>query len=421
MLILRGAPALSSFRTQKLLTNLQQVASVTNVSSEFVHFAHLSAPLNDVQQNVLQQLLTYGPKVEGEVSHEGELFLVVPRLGTISPWASKATDIAKNTGLENIRRLERGVAYYVTGNISVADRAAIASLLHDRMVETVFDSLEAAEQIFSTQTPAPQTSVDILGGGRDALVAANKSLGLALADDEIDYLVESFKTLGRNPVDVELMMFAQANSEHCRHKIFNASWTIDGVNQERSLFKMIRNTNEVGGEDVLSAYSDNAAVVVGHEAGRFYPNPENKAYEYNQEPIHLLMKVETHNHPTAISPFSGAGTGSGGEIRDEGAVGRGSKPKVGLNGFTVSNLQIPDFIQPWEQDYGKPGRIVTALDIMIDGPLGGAAFNNEFGRPNICGYFRTFEEDFDGERRGYHKPIMLAGGYGNIKAEHVIK
>jgi phosphoribosylformylglycinamidine synthase len=422
MLILRGAPALSSFRTQKLLANVQQqVPSVTGISSEFVHFIHVSAPLSDEQSGVLKQLLTYGPKVEGEVSHEGALFLVVPRLGTISPWASKATDIAKNTGLDSVKRVERGVAYYVQGAVSAADRTAIAALLHDRMVETVFDKLEAAEQIFSDHTPAPQTSVDILGGGRAALVEANKSLGLALADDEIDYLVESFTTLGRNPIDVELMMFAQANSEHCRHKIFNASWTIDGVDQEHSLFKMIKNTNEVGGENVLSAYADNAAVVVGHEAGRFYPNPDTKAYEYTQQPIHMLMKVETHNHPTAISPFSGAGTGAGGEIRDEGAVGRGSKPKVGLTGFTVSNLQIPDFVQPWEQDYGKPGRIVTALDIMIEGPIGGAAFNNEFGRPNICGYFRTFEENFDGERRGYHKPIMLAGGYGNIKTEHIEK
>lgn len=422
MLILRGAPALSSFRTQKLLATVQQlVPTVTGISSEFVHFAHVSAGLSEAQAKVLQQLLTYGPKAEGQVSHDGELFLVVPRLGTISPWASKATDIAKNTGLESIKRIERGVAYYLQGNISVGERTLITSLLHDRMVEIVFPRLEDAEQIFTSQAPAPQTSVDILGGGRDALVAANKSLGLALAEDEIDYLVESFNALGRNPVDVELMMFAQANSEHCRHKIFNASWTIDGVEQERSLFKMIKNTNEVGGEDVLSAYSDNAAVIVGHEAGRFYPDSESKTYQYTTQPIHLLMKVETHNHPTAISPFSGAGTGAGGEIRDEGAVGRGSKPKVGLNGFTVSNLQIPDFVQPWEQDYGKPGRIVTALDIMLDGPIGGAAFNNEFGRPNICGYFRTFEENFDGERRGYHKPIMLAGGYGNIKAEHIDK
>ena len=421
MLILRGAPALSSFRTQKLLSSLQQrIPPVTGVSSEFVHFANVSSPLSDAQGQVLKQLLTYGPKVEKEASHDGELFLVVPRLGTISPWASKATDIAKNTGLENVKRLERGIAYYVTG-ASAVDRTAIAALLHDRMVETVFDSLEAAEQLFIQQQPAQQTSVDILGGGRAALADANKSLGLALAEDEIDYLVESFTALGRNPIDVELMMFAQANSEHCRHKIFNASWTIDGEEQQRSLFKMIKNTNEVGGEDVLSAYADNAAVVVGHEAGRFYPNPETKAYEYTQQPIHILMKVETHNHPTAISPFSGAGTGAGGEIRDEGAVGRGSKPKVGLNGFTVSNLQIPGFEQPWEENYGKPNRIVNALDIMIEGPIGGAAFNNEFGRPNICGYFRTFEENFDGERRGYHKPIMLAGGYGNIKTEHIDK
>ncbi|HWV16719.1 MAG TPA: phosphoribosylformylglycinamidine synthase [Cellvibrio sp.] len=422
MLILRGAPALSSFRTEKLLANVQQlVPAASSISSEFIHFANVSAALTEAQMQVLQQVLTYGPKVESLVNHEGALFLVVPRLGTISPWASKATDIARNIGLDSIKRIERGIAYYVQGNISAAERAAIASLLHDRMVETVFASLEAAEAIFSAQQPAPQTTVDILGGGRAALVTANQSLGLALADDEIDYLVESFKGLGRNPVDVELMMFAQANSEHCRHKIFNASWTIDGVDQERSLFKMIKNTNEVGGENVLSAYSDNAAVIVGHEAGRFYPDPQSKSYQYNPQPIHLLMKVETHNHPTAISPFSGAGTGAGGEIRDEGAVGRGSKPKVGLNGFTVSNLRIPDFVQPWEQDYGKPGRIVSALDIMLEGPIGGAAFNNEFGRPNICGYFRTFEENFDGERRGYHKPIMLAGGYGNIKAEHIEK
>lgn len=422
MLILRGAPALSTFRTQKLLASLQQqVPAVAGITTEYVHFADLAEPLSDAQHSILGQLLTYGPKVDGEVSHEGQLFLAVPRPGTISPWASKATDIARNTGLSAIRRIERGIAYYVTGTFTDADKALIAAQLHDRMVEAVFDSLEAVAQLFVKQEPAPQTSVDILGGGRAALVEANRSLGLALADDEIDYLVESFQALGRNPIDVELMMFAQANSEHCRHKIFNASWTIDGIDQSRSLFKMIKNTYEVGGDNVLSAYADNAAVVVGSEAGRFYPDPVSKTYAYHQEPVHLLMKVETHNHPTAIAPFPGAGTGAGGEIRDEGAVGRGSKPKVGLTGFTVSNLQIPEFTQPWEQPYGKPGRIVSALDIMIDGPLGGAAFNNEFGRPNICGYFRTFEETFDGERRGYHKPIMLAGGYGNIKAEHVEK
>jgi phosphoribosylformylglycinamidine synthase len=422
MLILRGAPALSTFRSQKLLLNLQQqVPSVTGLSAEYIHFVDVSAALDDAQHTVLKQLLTYGPKADAEASHEGQLYLVVPRPGTISPWASKATDIAKNTGLGRVQRIERGVAYYVTGTIGELDRARVAALLHDRMVETVFDNLDAVEQLFIKQAPAPQTTVDILGGGRAALAEANRNLGLALADDEIDYLVDSFNHLGRNPVDVELMMFAQANSEHCRHKIFNASWTIDGAEQTRSLFKMIKNTNEVGGENVLSAYADNAAVITGAEAGRFYPDSGNKTFGYHQEPIHLLMKVETHNHPTAISPFSGAGTGAGGEIRDEGAVGRGSKPKVGLTGFTVSNLQIPDFIQPWEQDYGKPGRIVNALDIMLDGPIGGAAFNNEFGRPNICGYFRTFEENFDGERRGYHKPIMLAGGYGNIKEEHVEK
>ena len=281
--------------------------------------------------------------------------------------------------------------------------------------------LQQAEAMFVHHQPQPLTEVDILAGGVGALKLANVELGLALAEDEIDYLVAIFEELQRNPSDTELMMFAQANSEHCRHKIFNASWTIDGVDQPNSLFGMIRNTNNVGGENVLSAYSDNAAVVVGSEGGRFYPDPVSKVYGYSQEPVHLLMKVETHNHPTAISPYSGAGTGSGGEIRDEGAVGRGSKPKVGLVGFTVSNLQIPDYVQPWEQDYGKPDSIVSALDIMTEGPIGGAAFNNEFGRPNICGYFRTFEADFACERRGYHKPIMIAGGYGNIREEHVDK
>lgn len=422
MLILRGAPALSSFRSQKLLSTLQaRVPGVAGVSSEFVHFVKVAEPLTNDQSNVLKQLLTYGPKVDAQADNQGTLFLVVPRLGTISPWASKATDIAKNTGLTQVQRIERGVAYYLTGNFSDAEREIIAGILHDRMVEVVFENLNDAEKLFAEQSPEAQTLIDILGGGRDALVKANVELGLALADDEIDYLVEAFIGLNRNPVDVELMMFAQANSEHCRHKIFNASWTIDGVEQERSLFKMIKNTNEQCGDNVLSAYADNAAVVVGHKAGRFYPDPETKAYRYSEENIHLLMKVETHNHPTAISPFSGAGTGAGGEIRDEGAVGRGSKPKVGMTGFTVSNLEIPGFEQPWEKHYGKPNRIVTPLDIMIDGPLGGAAFNNEFGRPNICGYFRTFEEDFDGERRGYHKPIMLAGGYGNIREDHIEK
>jgi len=416
MLTLRGAPALSSFRKQKLLQQLQAAdSSVSAVYAEYMHFAELSESLSSAEQEVLAKLMHYGPS-EAVEEPAGVAYVVVPRPGTISPWSSKATDIVHNAGLANVERVERGIAYYVVG----AERSdAIAAILHDRMVETVFTEAEQASALFRHESPKPSSDVDILGGGRPALEKANVELGLALADDEIDYLVDSFKELNRNPVDVELMMFAQANSEHCRHKIFNASWTIDGEDQDLSLFKMIKNTYEQGGENVLSAYADNASVIRGSKAGRFYPDPETRSYAFKQEDIHILMKVETHNHPTAIAPFPGAGTGSGGEIRDEGAVGKGSKPKVGLTGFTVSNLQIPEFIQPWEQDYGKPGRIVSALDIMIEGPIGGAAFNNEFGRPNICGYFRSFEENFDGERRGYHKPIMLAGGYGNIKEEHV--
>ena len=423
MIILSGASSLSAFRRQKLLANLQyRIPSITSVVAEYVHFAEVDGILSDQDYATLTALMTYGPS-EQKVATEGTLLLVLPRPGTISPWSSKATDIAHNCGLQKIVRVERGVAYYLQSECELTEQQSgfLAELLSDRMVETVVSDLQQAEMLFTHQQPRALAQVDILAEGSSALKLANVELGLALADDEIDYLVASFEGLQRNPSDAELMMFAQANSEHCRHKIFNASWTIDGVDEERSLFAMIRNTNSVNGENVLSAYSDNAAVVAGTEGGRFYPDPASKEYGYSQEPVHLLMKVETHNHPTAISPYSGAGTGSGGEIRDEGAVGRGSKPKVGMVGFTVSNLQIPDYIQPWESDYGKPGRIVSALDIMIEGPLGGAAFNNEFGRPNICGYFRTFEMDFAGERRGYHKPIMIAGGYGNIRADHVDK
>ena len=423
MIILSGASSLSAFRRQKLLANLQhRIPSITSVVAEYVHFAEVDGILSDQDYATLAALMTYGPS-EQKGATEGTLLLVLPRPGTISPWSSKATDIAHNCGLQNIVRVERGVAYYLQSECELTEQQSgvLAELLSDRMVETVVSDLQQAEMLFAHQQPRALAQVDILAEGSSALKLANVELGLALADDEIDYLVASFEGLQRNPSDAELMMFAQANSEHCRHKIFNASWTIDGVDEERSLFAMIRNTNNVNGENVLSAYSDNAAVVAGTEGGRFYPDPASKEYGYSQEPVHLLMKVETHNHPTAISPYSGAGTGSGGEIRDEGAVGRGSKPKVGMVGFTVSNLQIPDYIQPWESDYGKPGRIVSALDIMIEGPLGGAAFNNEFGRPNICGYFRTFEMDFAGERRGYHKPIMIAGGYGNIRADHVDK
>lgn len=425
MLILAGATALSPFRIEKTLQELRTtLPGITGLSSRFMHFVDTSDELSADQQQVLDKLLEYGPSMSEEAAPESAtLYLVVPRPGTISPWSSKATDIAHNAGLNQVQRIERGIAFYVEGEQEAIAKHydALAACLHDRMVEAVLPSLDSAQCLFEQHEPEHQTEVDILAGGREALVAANTELGLALAEDEIDYLLESFTGLQRNPTDVELMMFAQANSEHCRHKIFNASWTLNGEDQELSLFKMIKNTYQCGGEDVLSAYADNAAVITGPTAGRFYPDSDSLTYGYNEQAIHILMKVETHNHPTAIAPFAGAGTGAGGEIRDEGAVGRGSKPKVGLTGFTVSNLQIPGFIQPWEQDYGKPGRIVTALDIMLEGPIGGAAFNNEFGRPNICGYFRTFEEYFGGERRGYHKPIMLAGGYGNIKDEHVEK
>ena len=423
MMILSGAPSLSAFRREKLLTKLRESdASIQSVCAEYVHFAEINKLLTSAETTTLQALLTYGPS-EQEVDTGGQLILVAPRPGTISPWSSKATDIAHNCGLKTVVRLERGTAYYIEASAPLSQQQLllVGELLSDRMVESVFEELSQASALFSHDLPTPLSLVDVVSGGQTALKTANVSLGLALADDEIDYLVANFIDLQRNPSDAELMMFAQANSEHCRHKIFNASWTVDGVDQQHSLFDMIRNTNSVNGDNVLSAYSDNAAVVVGTSGGRFYPDPVTRNYGYSQEPVHLLMKVETHNHPTAIAPYAGAGTGSGGEIRDEGAVGRGSKPKVGLVGFTVSNLQIPGFVQPWEQDYGKPDRIVSALDIMIEGPVGGAAFNNEFGRPNICGYFRTFEVDFAGERRGYHKPIMIAGGYGNIREDHVDK
>ncbi|MBV6288397.1 phosphoribosylformylglycinamidine synthase [Pseudomonas aegrilactucae] len=425
MLILRGAPALSAFRHGKLLEQLsQKVPAVSGLYAEFAHFAEVDGDLSADQQHVLARLLKYGPSVPVQ-EPSGRLFLVMPRFGTISPWSSKASDIAHNCGLENVQRLERGTAFYVSGELSAADVAAVAELLHDRMTQIVLGKLEEAAGLFSHAQPKPLTAIDILGGGRAALEKANVELGLALAEDEIDYLVTSFQGLKRNPHDIELMMFAQANSEHCRHKIFNASWDIDGQSQEKSLFGMIKNTYQMHSEGVLSAYKDNASVIVGSVAGRFFPNPETRQYGAVQEPVHILMKVETHNHPTAIAPFPGASTGSGGEIRDEGATGRGAKPKAGLTGFTVSNLQIPGFEQPWEKPYGKPERIVTALDIMIEGPLGGAAFNNEFGRPALTGYFRTFEQSIStphgDEVRGYHKPIMLAGGMGNIREGHVQK
>lgn len=426
---LRGAPALSDFRVQKLLAQCAELAlPVTDVYAEFAHFAKLNTALATNEASVLQQLLTYGPTIE-EHEPQGQFLLVTPRPGTISPWSSKATDIAHNCGLTQVDRLERGLAYYITlsdgASLTVEQKTQLTSLLHDRMMESVFTDFSDAEQLFASSEPGKLTAIDIENGGKNALVQANIELGLALATDEVSYLFENFTKLGRNPHDIELYMFAQANSEHCRHKIFNADWTIDGEKQPKSLFKMIRNTHEINPDFVLSAYKDNAAVMVGNKGGRFFPNPQTNVYGYSHEDIQILMKVETHNHPTAISPYPGAATGSGGEIRDEGATGIGSKPKAGLIGFSVSNLRIPDFEQPWETDFGKPSRIVSALDIMMEGPLGGAAFNNEFGRPAILGYFRTYEEEvnsFNGvEVRGYHKPIMLAGGLGNIRDEHVQK
>lgn len=420
MLSLRGAPALSDFRIKKLERRLEQaVAAPVGVYAEFIYFADLDAALDPTERQVLERVLRHGPRMV-EHQPDGFLVLVVPRSGTISPWSSKATDIVRHCGLGKIRRLERGIAYYLSlmDDPDEDQQEKLVALMHDRMTEAVLYDPEGADCLFAHAEPKPFSRVDVIVGGRPALEQANRMLGLALSDDEIDYLHESFNGLNRNPSDVELMMFAQANSEHCRHKIFNADWIIDGEPQSRSLFEMIRNTTECSPENVLSAYKDNAAVMTGPEGERFLPDPQDHSYGYSRERLHILMKVETHNHPTAISPFPGAATGSGGEIRDEGATGRGAKPKAGLTGFSVSNLRIPGAEQPWESDNGKPERIVSALDIMLEGPIGGASFNNEFGRPNLCGYFRTYEQWVDGpsgrELRGYHKPIMLAGGLGSI-------
>ncbi|MDN0077329.1 phosphoribosylformylglycinamidine synthase [Crenobacter sp. SG2303] len=433
VLKLRGGRALSQFRLDKLL-ELAKAASLPELSlhTEYWHFAESSAELDAASIDALTRLLTSGgeqPASQAAPSGEAELFLVVPRLGTVSPWASKATDIAHRCGLNQIRRIERGTAVWVksASPLTEAHRAALAALLHDRMTETVLGNLDDAVQLFSHIAPQPHASVDVLEGGRAALESANQSLGLALSDDEIDYLVDSFKRLGRNPSDVELMMFAQANSEHCRHKIFNAQFIIDGEAKDKTLFGMIRDTHKAHPQGTLVAYKDNASVIEGGVIDRFYPNADTQSYGFNSEPTHIVMKVETHNHPTAIAPFAGAATGAGGEIRDEGATGRGARPKAGLTGFSVSNLNIPGFTQPWEQyradqaEYGRPGRIASPLQIMIEGPIGGAAFNNEFGRPNLNGYFRTFEQEVDGEMRGYHKPIMLAGGVGNIQEQQIEK
>lgn len=424
MLTIRGSQALSPFRQKKLLKTLQAIdTSITNVQAQFVHFVDSKATLVAEVESKLNQLLTYGED-QADLT-KGELFLVVPRVGTISPWSSKATDIVANSGLSAINRVERGIAYYVTSSEPVK-RKLIGALLHDRMTETVLTEFDEASALFNAVEPRPIIEIDILKGGKDALLKANTDLGLAISsEDEIDYLYNAFNELRRNPTDMELMMFGVVNSEHCRHKIFNADWTIDGQAAGKSLFKMIKNTYEHYNKDILSAYSDNAAVLRGNTSGRFFADPSDNVYRAHKEPVHLVIKVETHNHPTAIAPAQGAATGAGGEIRDEGATGRGAKPKMGLAGYTVSNLMIPSRTQPWETTIGKPGRIASALDIMLEAPIGAASFANEFGRPNLLGYFRTYEQALPALDKnttwGYHKPIMIAGGLGNIRDEHVAK
>ncbi|MCX7258477.1 MAG: phosphoribosylformylglycinamidine synthase, partial [Polaromonas sp.] len=424
-----GISALSDFRVQQLLPRLQAIHDkISGISARFVHLAASEALPADTLKTQLAALLTYGePCAQPDAdADDSALFIVSPRFGTVSPWASKATDIAHNCGL-SVKRIERITEYRVTlksgffskAALSDAQREQVAALLHDRMTESVVaDRAQAAAGLFTELQGAPLQAIDVLGGGKAALEQANTEFGLALAADEIDYLVNAFTQLQRNPTDVELMMFAQANSEHCRHKIFNADFTIDGVAQPKSLFGMIRNTEQLNPQHTVVAYSDNASIMEGGKIQRFHAKPAAGAaggtsyqtYSATDDALtHVLMKVETHNHPTAISPFPGASTGAGGEIRDEGATGRGSKPKAGLTGFTVSKL--------FDTDYGKPEHIASALQIMTEGPLGGAAFNNEFGRPNLNGYFREYEQTVGGQRWGYHKPIMIAGGVGTIDAD----
>jgi len=468
-----GASALSDFRKTRLLATLQAIdANIVDVSAVYLHFVNSESALDAAQTAVVEALLRYGEPARVDIPRHVETMLVVPRFGTISPWASKATDIAHNCGLSGIRRIERGVEFSIAMKSSLstflggqkklddAARSAVADALHDRMTESIASGRDQAYHLFDALPLTPLERVDVTGTGRGALAAANSALGLALADDEIDYLVDAFAALGRNPSDAELMMFAQANSEHCRHKIFNASWTIDGEVQEMSLFAMIRNTHKIAPEGTIVAYSDNSAVMAGASVQRWYPRGADQVYAASEELTHILMKVETHNHPTAISPFAGAATGSGGEIRDEGATGRGARPKAGMSGFSVSNLRLPGAVQAWEtaadaarpmglrgdiadaqstaasakpngknasaaqaepEAYGRPERIASPLQIMTDGPLGGAAFNNEFGRPNLAGYFRVYEQNVGGQVRGYHKPVMIAGGIGNIADAHTFK
>ncbi|MBS1136347.1 MAG: Phosphoribosylformylglycinamidine synthase, partial [Proteobacteria bacterium] len=418
ILTLRGGAAFSPTRLSRLTESARiALPRLKSLAAEHWYFIELARSLAAQELDRIKDLLSAHPATDALAA--GTMLLVTPRLGTISPWSSKATDIARQCGFDAVVRIERGTAFTadLRGSLDAEQRAQLLPLLHDRMTESVLDSADAAQALFHHYPPQPLRSVAVVARGRAALVEANGELGLALSEDEIDYLVDAFARAGRDPTDVELMMFAQANSEHCRHKIFNADWIIDGVARDETLFGMIRETHRRNPGGTVVAYSDNAAIIEGARARSFYAGADG-IYGYREEQTHILAKVETHNHPTAISPFPGAATGSGGEIRDEGATGRGSKPKAGLCGFSVSNLKIPGFVQPWETDYGKPERIASALQIMIDGPLGAAAFNNEFGRPNLAGYFRTYEQEVQGEVRGYHKPIMIAGGIGSILAAH---
>ncbi len=428
MLRLRGSQAYSDFRINKLLAALKaDFPQVKRIDTEYQHLVSLypdSQALTDADLAKLTRLLSYGPCMN-EVEHSGQRLYVIPRFGTISPWSTKATDIVSHCGLNSVKRVERGIAFYIDAEpaLSESQMTALAGHLHDPMVESVITELEQAQSLFRDEQPQPLYEVPLLEQGRVALEGANSELGLALSVDEIDYLVEQYQQLEKNPTDVELMMFAQVNSEHCRHKIFNADWIVDGEEKEHSLFRMIRETHMQNDKGTIVAYSDNSSVLAGSVEKRFFPDPKTKEYQSVEEDIHILCKVETHNHPTAISPFPGAATGSGGEIRDEGATGRGSKPKAGLSGYSVSNLRLPEAPRPWEGAEHKPTRIASPLQIMLEGPIGGASFNNEFGRPNISGYFRTYEQSIaeEGDVRGYHKPIMLAGGLGNIRGQHVEK
>jgi len=415
-----GIQALRNFKVKTLNKKISAlIPDIELVSSEYIHFIESRQNLNNSNKSTLEKLLDYAPKAD--LSNSNFEITISPRIGTISPWSSKASEICNLCGLSDIKRVERGITYHFNRRTNGKELNTILEFVMDKMTESYLENIEESKLLFNELQPRNFNSIDILKYGESAIIKANIELGLALSDSEINYLFDRFTCLERNPRDIELMMFAQANSEHCRHKIFNADWTIDSKKQAISLFGMIKNTYHQNPDGLLSVYSDNSAVMTGYKSNYFEPNEEG-IYKTKTAQKAVLMKVETHNHPTAIAPDPGAATGSGGEIRDEGATGRGSKPKAGLCGFSVSNLKIPNLTHDWEKDYGKPNQIASALDIMIDAPIGAASFNNEFGRPNTCGYFRTYEQQtFNEEIRGYHKPIMLAGGIGNIKENHVEK